>query len=142
QRVGERRPDRSRLVADQEVDVGDLVPFADEGLADVHHDVAGHGRSLRKLSRADCLDWVGAHRVFARRGPDPEPVPIRSRPGSVAAQAGARTRTRMCSTPLGVTEWVTSYDARAAPGNPDGPRSGFRDFSGEDDCPWPIPVVQ
>ena len=42
QRVGERDADRTVLRADQEVDVGDLVAFADQGLADVHEDVAGH----------------------------------------------------------------------------------------------------
>ena len=32
------------LLPIKQVDVGDLVALADEGLADVHHDVAGHGR--------------------------------------------------------------------------------------------------
>ena len=42
QGVGEGDADRAVLLADQEVDVGDLVALADQCFADVHEDVAGH----------------------------------------------------------------------------------------------------
>ena len=40
-------PTGPSFVADQQVDVGDLVAFADQGLADVHDDVGSHLSNLR-----------------------------------------------------------------------------------------------
>ena len=68
QRVGERGPDRAGLVADQQVDVGDLVPFADEGLTDVHDDVAGHGVFSEIGSHRKVPDSAGRHPALEEAG--------------------------------------------------------------------------
>ena len=47
QGIGKRQSHRTFLLADQQVDVGDLVAFAEQGLTNVHDDVGSHLSSLR-----------------------------------------------------------------------------------------------
>ena len=47
QGIGKRQSHRTFLLADQQVDMRDLVAFADQSLTNVHDDVGSHLSSVR-----------------------------------------------------------------------------------------------
>ena len=77
QGVGERDADRAVLVADQQVDVGDLVAVADQGFADEHgHECVSLGcksmldilrRNISAAARSAISFSVAALPAWARR---------------------------------------------------------------------------